>query len=66
MYLDCKVPVPGPDAKIARKKINGTTYIYQETSRPYSKEKKYTDPKRKCIGKLVPGNDSLMVPNEAF
>ena len=66
MYLDCKVPVPGPDAKIARKKINGTTYIYHETSRPYSKEKKYTDPKRKCIGKLVPGNDSLMVPNEAF
>ena len=66
MYLDCKVSVPVSDGKITKKKINGTTYIYHEIGRSYSKDKKYTDPQRKCIGKLVPDHDSLMIPNELF
>lgn len=66
MYLDCKVNVPDSNGKITTKTIKGTSYIYYELSRVYYKDKKYNSPQRVCIGKLVPGQKSLMVPNDKF
>lgn len=66
MYLDCKVEIPKADGKITKKTIKGTTYIYYEYARIYLKEKKYNTPKRICIGKQVPEQPTLMVPNDKF
>lgn len=66
MYLDCKVEIPKADGKITKKTIKGTTYIYYEYARVYMKEKKYNTPKRTCIGKQVPGQPLLMIPNDKF
>lgn len=66
MYLDCKVEIPKADGKITKKTIKGTTYIYYEYARVYVKEKKYNTPKRTCIGKQVPGQPLLMIPNDRF
>ena len=66
MYLDCQVKIPREEGKITEKTIKGTTYIYHEYSRPYLKGKKYTDPKRICVGKKVPGQPELMLPNDKF
>lgn len=66
MYLDCKVKIPDADGKISKKTIKGTTYIYYEYARVYMKEKKYNTPKRICVGKQVPGQPGLMLPNDKF
>ena len=66
MYLDCKVKVPEAEGKITKKYIKGTTYIYYEYARVYSKEKKYNTPKRICVGKQIPGQPELMLPNDKF
>ena len=64
MYLECTVKIPEADGKITKKTIKGTTYIYYEYARVYSKEKKYNTPKRTCVGKQVPGQPLLMLPND--
>lgn len=66
MYLDCQVKIPEADGKITKKTIKGTTYIYYEYARVYLKEKKYNTPKRICVGKQVPGQPALMLPNDKF
>lgn len=66
MYLDCQVKIPDAEGKITRKTIKGTTYIYYEYARVYLKEKKYNTPKRICVGKQVPGQPALMLPNDKF
>ncbi len=66
MYLDCEVKIPEAKGKITKKTIKGATYIYYEYARVYSKQKKYNTPKRICIGKQVPGQPELMLPNEKF
>lgn len=66
MYLDCTVKIPDSNGKITKKTIKGTTYIYYEYARVYLKEKKYNTPKRMCIGKQVPGQPALMLPNDKF
>ena len=66
MYLDCEVKIPEAEGKITKKTIKGTTYIYYEYAREYSKQKKYNLPRRTCIGKQVPGQPALMLPNEKF
>ncbi len=66
MYLNCKVKIPEADGKISKKTIKGTTYIYYEYARIYLKEKKYNTPKRICVGKQVPGQPALMLPNDKF
>ena len=66
MYLECTVKIPEADGKITKKTIKGTMYIYYEYARVYSKEKKYNTPKRTCVGKQVPGQPLLMLPNDKF
>ena len=51
MYLGCRVKIPRDGGNITVKTINGTPYVYIERGRSYSKEKKYSIPKRTCIGK---------------
>lgn len=66
MYLGCKVKIPNEGKKITVKTISGTSYVYFETGRTYSKEKKYNTPKRTCIGKRDPEQPGFMYPNEKF
>ena len=66
MYLDCQVRIPETDGKITKKTIRGTVYIYYEYARVYLKDKKYNTPKRICVGKQVPGQPLLMLPNDKF
>lgn len=66
MYLDCMIKIPDSNGKISKKTIKGTTYIYYEYARIYLKDKKYNTPKRTCIGKQVPGQPALMLPNDKF
>lgn len=66
MYLNCKVKIPDTGGKITPKTISGTTYLYYEYSRSYNKKKKYTEPKRKCIGKRDPDQPDFFYPNEMF
>lgn len=66
MYLDCKIRIPETQGKITVKTINSTPYVYLETGRTYSKEKKYNSPKRVCIGKRVIDQESFMYPNDKF
>lgn len=66
MYLDCTIKIPDSNGKITKKTIKGTTYIYYEYARIYLKDKKYNTPRRICIGKQVPGQSTLMLPNDKF
>lgn len=66
MYLGCKVKIPKDGGNITVKTINGTPYVYIERERTYSKEKKYSIPKRTCIGKRDPEQPDFMYPNEKF
>lgn len=66
MYLDCMIKIPDSNGKITKKTIKGTTYIYYEYARVYLKDKKYNTPKRTCVGKQVPGQPALMLPNDKF
>ena len=66
MYLDCTIKIPDSNGKITKKTIKGTTYIYYEYARIYLKDKKYNTPKRTCIGKQIPGQPALMLPNDKF
>ena len=66
MYLGCKVKIPKDGGNITVKTINGTPYVYIERGRTYSKEKKYSMPKRTCIGKRDPEQPDFMFPNEKF
>lgn len=66
MYLGCRVKIPRDGGNITVKKINGTPYVYIERGRTYSKEKKYSIPKRTCIGKRDTEQPDFMYPNEKF
>ena len=66
MYLNCRVKIPDSGGKITPKTISGTTYLYYEYTRVYNKKKKYTEPKRKCIGKRDPEQLDFLYPNEMF
>ena len=66
MYLGCRVKIPRDGGNITVKTINGTPYVYIERGRTYSKEKKYSIPKRTCIGKRDNEQPDLMFPNEKF
>ena len=64
MYLGCKVRIPKDGGNITVKTINKTSYIYIEKGRTYSKEKKYSEPKRTCRGKQDREQPDFMFPNE--
>ena len=66
MYLGYRVKIPRDGGNITVKKINGTPYVYIERGRTYSKEKKYSMPKRTCIGKRDSEQPDFMYPNEKF
>ena len=66
MYLSCKIKIPDTGGKITSKTISGTTYVYYEYARDYNKEKKYTEPKRTCIGKRDMEQPDFLYPNEKF
>ena len=66
MYLNCRIKMPKTDGKISVKKINGTSYVYFETSRTYIKDKQYNSAKRTCIGKRDPEQPTFIYPNEKF
>ena len=66
MYLGCRVKIPKDGGNITVKTINGTPYVYIERGRSYSKEKKYSIPKRTCIGKRDSEQPEFMYPNEKF
>ena len=66
MYLDCTIKIPEVDGKITKKKIKQTIYVYYEYARIYDRDKKYNVPKRTCIGKQVPNQSALMIPNDKF
>ena len=51
---------------VTRSICNGTPYVYIERGRTYSKEKKYSIPKRTCIGKRDNEQPDFMFPNEKF
>lgn len=62
MYLGCRVKIPRDGGNITVKTINGTPYVYIERGRTYSKEKKYSIPKRTCIGKRDNEQPDFMFP----
>lgn len=66
MYLGCKVKIPDEKGKVFTSRIKGKEYVYYETGRTYYKDKKYTQPKRTCIGKVCDQNPGMMEPNEKF
>lgn len=66
MYLNCRVKMPDIGGKLSVKTINGVSYVYYEYARVYNKEKKYTEPKRSCIGKRDPEQPGFLYPNEKF
>ena len=66
MYLNCRVKIPDTGGKITSKTIGGTPYVYYEYARIYNKKKKYSEPKRICIGKRDPEQPAFLYPNEKF
>ncbi len=66
MYLNCRVKIPDTGGKITSKTIGGTPYVYYEYARVYNKNKKYSEPKRTCIGKRDPEQPAFLYPNEKF
>lgn len=66
MYLDAVVRIPEAPGKITFHAKGGTTYVEFECKRVYVKEKKYTEVKRKTIGKLSGADRQFMYPNENF
>lgn len=45
---------------------NGHTYVYHVMNKTYFQERRYCIEQRKCIGKMVPDSDDMMIPNEKF
>lgn len=66
MYLNVTVPMPESKEKITVKKIKNTSYVYFEIGRTYDRERKYTLPKRVCIGKVSDNHLAMIIPNTNF
>lgn len=66
MYLNTSLPIPSEKGKITVKTINKTPYVYYEIGRKYDAEKKYSEPKRVCIGKKSDKDSEVMIPNTNF
>ena len=64
MYYDYTVTVPSEH--IVRIKKDDVLYIYYECGRSYDKDRKYTSPRRMCIGKLCSDDNKRMHPNQNF
>ncbi len=64
MYYNYTVTVP--KEHIVKIKKEDVLYIYYECGRSYDKDKKYTSPKRMCIGKMCSDDEKRMHPNQNF
>ena len=64
MYFSHTVRIP--EDHVVRVRNRDTVYVYWEKSREYIGEKKYTAPKRVCIGKEDPSAPGFMYPNGNF
>ncbi len=64
MYFSHTVRIP--EDHVVRVRNRDTVYVYWEKSREYIGEKKYTAPKRVCIGKEDPSAPDFMYPNGNF
>ena len=64
MYFSHTVKIP--EDHIVRMRNKDTVYVYWEMSRTYIGEKRYTAPKRVCIGKEDPSSPGFMHPNDNF
>lgn len=65
MYLNCRVKIPA-EKGISHKKIQKTPYVYYEIGRVYIPDRKYNVPKTVCIGKEIPEQPGMMLPNENY
>lgn len=65
MYLNCRVKIPA-EKGISHKKIQKTPYVYYEIGRIYIPDRKYNVPKTVCIGKEIPEQPGMMLPNENY
>ena len=65
MYLNCRVKIPA-EKGISHKKIQKTPYVYYEIGRVYIPNRKYNVPKTVCIGKEIPEQPGMMLPNENY
>lgn len=52
--------------KITKAKRKAGVYVLYELERVYDAKKRYNVPKRVTIGKVCPGDDKMMVPNENY
>ena len=66
MYYDFTVPVPQTKGKITIKTKGAASYVQFQYGQTYKGEKQYVIPQRSIIGKLLPGDKSLMYPNEKY
>ena len=66
MYQKYTVKIPETETGITKKTIKGTTYVYYTYGRTYISEKKYSQGKDTSIGKVDPGDDTMMYPNANF
>lgn len=58
MYLDCKVDIPNAPRKISFITKGTTKYVRYVAERKYIKDKKYTSPNHKIIGKMSGSDDT--------
>ena len=61
MYMDTVIAIPLRNPKITVKK---GVYVMYETGRRYVKEKRYTVPKRVCVGKVCEDDKNMMRPKD--
>lgn len=66
MERNYSVPIPQIAGKIFKKTSNGRKYVDYEYASVYIKEKGYSIPKRKTIGKVCPDDSSRMYPNDNY
>ena len=66
MYYDCAVQIPDAKGKLITRNKGGATYILYQYGFDYKPDKKYAVPKRTVIGKVLPSDKTMMVPNENF
>ena len=67
MYFDTVVQVPDPNKLSSFNTIkSGISYAYYTISSFYDPSKKYSCPKRVCIGKIVDKQLGLVQPNFNF
>lgn len=66
MYLNTTVKIPEEKGKIIYKTKGRSTYVLFQYGGDYNPDKQFTVPKRTIIGKRLPDNPDMMIPNEKF